>query len=116
MTLTKTQLQHLERRLQEERARALQTLNRSVSEEADETGQERSGDLTAYPTHPADLGTDTIDAELDAAGETRISQELVEINAALDRLYQHPERFGISEITGKRISMERLELIPWARS
>jgi DnaK suppressor protein len=116
MPLTGEQLQHMEERLQEERVRALRILNRSVSEHADESEQEQAGDLTSLPFHPADLGTDTMQAELDAANSTRVSRELAEIDAALERLYQNPERFGICQETGAEIPYERLDLIPWART
>jgi RNA polymerase-binding transcription factor DksA len=57
-----------------------------------------------------------MEAELDAVNETRISRELTEINAALDRLYRNPQQFGICEDTGADIPYERLDLIPWART
>ena len=38
------------------------------------------------------------------------------IDAALQRLYEHPERFGLSETTGDPIPFERLDIIPWART
>jgi DnaK suppressor protein len=116
MTLSKTQLKHLERRLTEERARALEALNRSVAESSGSTDQERSGDLTSMPLHMADVGTDTMQEELDASNQTRISRELAEIDAALQRLYESPDRFGLSEATGTQIPFERLDAIPWARS
>ena len=116
MALTKAQRAHLERRLQEERARALAALNRSVSQGAAETGEESSGDISAMPTHQADLGTDTMQQEIDAADGTRVSRMLAEIDAALDRLVRTPERFGICEDTGAPIPYERLDLIPWART
>jgi RNA polymerase-binding transcription factor DksA len=68
------------------------------------------------PFHLADLGTDTMNAEMDASNATRESAELAEIDAALERLYQTPEKFGIDENTNKPISLERLEVIPWART
>ena len=46
----------------------------------------------------------------------RASRELEEIDAALRRLYESPERFGLSETTGEPIPFERLDLIPWART
>jgi DnaK suppressor protein len=116
MPLTAEQLQHMEERLQEERARALRILNRSVAEHADESEQDQAGDLTSLPFHPADLGTDTMQAELDAVNATRVSRELAEIDAALERLYQTPEQFGLCEETGAEIPYERLDLIPWART
>jgi len=38
------------------------------------------------------------------------------IDAALERLYQAPEKFGRCEDTGKDIPFARLDLIPWART
>lgn len=116
MALTDKQRKHLEQRLKDERVRALRTLNRSVDVSADETGEERSGDISAMPTHLADLGTDTMQEELDASNSTRVSRELAEIDAALERLYAHPETFGICEDTGAAIPYARLEIIPWART
>ncbi|HEU4879101.1 MAG TPA: TraR/DksA family transcriptional regulator [Gemmatimonadaceae bacterium] len=68
------------------------------------------------PLHMADVGTDAMQAELDASNATRISQELAEIDEALTRLYETPEKFGLSEATGEPIPFERLDAIPWARS
>lgn len=116
MSLSDAQRRHLERRLQEERARLQRDLDRSLAVQEQEDEQDRAGDLTKYPFHPADLGTDTMDAELEASNETRMSGELAEIDAALDRLYRTPERFGICEETGRPIPFERLDIVPWART
>jgi DnaK suppressor protein len=116
MPLTNEQRAHLEQRLQEERARALRALNRSVDEHTGESEQDRAGDLTAFPFHPADRGTDTMQTELDASIATRVSRELAEIDAALERLYRNPARFGICENTGRDIPFERLDIVPWART
>ena len=116
MPLTKTQRDHLERRLQDERTRALRALNRTVDENADETEEDRSGDISSMPTHQADLGTDTMQEEFDASNSTRISRELAKIDAALERLYKHPTQFGRCEDTGEDIPFARLDVIPWART
>ena len=116
MPLTEKQRRYLARRLQEERTRALRTLNRSVGEHAEGDEQDRSGDLSVVPLHPADLGTDTMQAELDASNATRVSRELAEIDAAIERLQATPEKYGVCEDTGADIPYERLDLIPWARS
>jgi DnaK suppressor protein len=116
MSLTDKQRRHLEHRLQEERARLSRELDRSVADQAQADEQDRAGDISALPFHPADLGTDTMDTELDASNATRMSRELAEIDAALERLYRAPERFGICEDTGRPIPFERLDVIPWARS
>jgi len=116
MPLSPEQRKHLEERLQEERTRALRTLNRSLAEHSGESDQDRAGDLTSVPFHLADRGTDTMQTELDASQATRVSRELEEIDAALERFYRTPERFGICEKTGREISFERLDAIPWART
>jgi RNA polymerase-binding transcription factor DksA len=54
--------------------------------------------------------------ELDASNATRVSDELAEIDAALERLYQKPDQFGICEDSGREIPFERLKIIPWART
>jgi RNA polymerase-binding transcription factor DksA len=116
MSLTQRQRDHLERRLQEERARLLRTLRRAGPDEESSDQQDQAADLSKVPFHPADLGTDTMDAELEASNVTRMSRELAEIDAALERLYHTPERFGICEATGRAIPFERLDVIPWART
>jgi DnaK suppressor protein len=116
MALSATQRKHFEKRLLEERKRALRVLSRNAAEREDGDEQDRSGDLTSMPLHMADLGTDTMQQELDASNATRVSRELAEIDAALERLYQSPEKFGICEDTGKPIPFARLDIIPWART
>ena len=114
--LTKEQRSHLETRLKEERALALELLNRDTADLADGTEQDRSGSTSKVPFHPADLGTDTIEEEITASNATRVSNELAKIDAALERLYSNPESFGRCEDTGRDIPYERLEMIPWART
>jgi len=114
--MTEAQRQHFERRLLEERAYMLDLLNRTTSEAANEDEQDRAGDLSKMPTHMADLGTDTNDQELAASNATRLSRDLAEIDAALERLRTTPERYGVCEDTGRPIPLERLEIIPWART
>lgn len=115
-TLSREQRTHLERRLEEERLLLSRALNLTVAEGAQADEQDRDGDLSAVPFHPADRGTDTMESELQAANATRMSRELAEIDAALERLHRSPERFGICEDTGEPIPFERLDVIPWART
>jgi RNA polymerase-binding transcription factor DksA len=115
MSLTIQQRKHLEKRLKDERARALQLLNGIVADRSSSSEQEGAGDLTLMPFHPADLGTDTMDEELDESNATRASRELAQIDAALERLYKSPAQFGLCE-DGREIPFERLDIIPWART
>jgi RNA polymerase-binding transcription factor DksA len=116
MPLTSVQRERLEQRLKEERAQSVRALDRSVRDHSQASEQEQSGDLSTMPFHPADIGTDTMDEELDASNATRMSRELAEIDAALERLYHTPDKFGICEDTGTEIPFERLLLLPWART
>jgi DnaK suppressor protein len=116
MPLTTAQRTYLGQRLRDERARALQLLNREVGDHSGATDQERAGNLSKVPFHMADLGTDTNDEEVDASNATRASRELAEIDAALERLYKSPEQFGRCEESGREIPFARLDLIPWART
>ena len=116
MPITSKQRTHLEQRLLEERSRVLRLLNRALGDQSGDTEQDRAGDLTKMPFHQADLGTGTMDQELDASNATRASLELAEIDAALERLYKTPEQYGRCEESGKDIPFERLDIIPWART
>ena len=116
MQLTDTQRKHLERRLLEERERVLRDLNRQLADLSDGDEQDRSGDLTKVPFHLADRGTESIDTEVTVVNAGRESRELAQIDAALERLYRTPDRFGICEDTGEAIPFERLDVIPWART
>ncbi len=68
------------------------------------------------PFHFADRGTDTINTEVATSNATRESRELAAIDAALERLYRTPERFGVCEDTGEPIPFARLDVVPWART
>jgi DnaK suppressor protein len=113
MPLTDAQREHLATRLREERERVLRALDR-YDQELAATPRDAAGDLSAMPLHPADEGTDTFDRELDAQESTRLSRELESIDAALERLYKEPERFGRDALSGEEIPFERLDVIPWA--
>jgi DnaK suppressor protein len=113
MALTDEQRRHLERRLQEERQRALRVIRTYDESGSNPTGD---GDITNYPFHMADQGTDSFDQEMSTKLAERATRELEEIDAALQRLYETPDRFGLSETTGEPIPFERLDIIPWART
>ncbi|MDQ2889605.1 MAG: TraR/DksA family transcriptional regulator [Gemmatimonadota bacterium] len=114
--MTPDQRKQIEKRLVEERDRATKLLSRYASQHEGESEEEQAGDLTKMPLHMADQGTDTMQQELDAVMVDRESKTLAEIDAALERLYHTPEKFGVCERTGKEIPFERLDIVPWART
>lgn len=107
-------LSHLEKRLLEERDRALEDIQQAEREE-EEGQRESAGELSRFPTHPADAASDTQEAEKDLANVNRESERLARIDEALRTLRNDPEEYGVCERCGKDIAAERLELVPWTR-
>lgn len=114
--MTTVQQKHLEERLLEERRRIESEIERYAQARAELASPALSGDLGTFPFHMADVGTDSFDREVEASNIERQSAELAEIEAALTRLYETPERFGRCEVDGEEIPYARLELVPWART
>ena len=112
--MTDKERKRIEARLQEERDRAQKTL--AAAEEDEEIPQsEAAGDISRFPTHMADEGTNTEEQEKDFMIASKASDMIVKIDDALQLLYGDPERFEKCENCGKPIEMERLDLIPWTR-
>lgn len=104
----------IEERLLEERRDRIEALA-----EFDERFKERldlgDDDLTNYPLHMADEGTDTMEQEKEFLLASQEGRQLLEIDDALRRLYTDPEHFGECQECGAEIGLERLEMVPWAR-
>ena len=109
--MEKAQIGMLETRLLRERegvVKALRQLDESVNT------SDADGDLTTYPLHLADEGTDTMEQEQAFLLLSNEGRTLVGIDDALRRLYSEPEKFGTCAGCGEAIAPERLELVPWA--
>lgn len=108
------QREKIEKRLLEEREDRLELLA-----ELDDRFKERletgDDDLTNYPLHMADEGTDTMEQEKEFLLAHAEGEQLLEIDASLRRLYKEPEQFGTCDRCGGEIGMERLEMVPWAK-
>ncbi len=109
-----TQRERIRKRLLEEREETIEALA-----EFDERFKERlemgDDELSKYPLHMADDGTDTIEQEKDFLLASQEGRQLMDIDEALRGLYKEPESFGICEECGAEIGVERLEVVPWAR-
>ena len=112
--MRKAELKRIEERLLEERQERLEVLA-----EIDERFQERlevgDDELSKYPLHMADEGTDTMEEEKELLLAHQEGEQLLEINASLRLLYKEPEKFGVCENCGEAIGVERLEMVPWAK-
>ena len=112
--MNKRQIAHFEKRLQEERARALKELGH-YGESFNATLQASNGDLSSYSFHMADQGTDAMEREKAFLMASKEGRFLWHLNQALGRLYTTPEKFGKCEQCGEDISYERLDALPHAR-
>lgn len=105
---------HLEKRLHQERERVLRALAK-FDENVKIAMQENDGDLTNYPFHLADEGTDTLEREKDFLLASKEGRQIYWIDDALRTLYKEPDRYGKCQDCGDEIGFERLDLVPWAR-
>ena len=114
MGLTKRQLGHFEKRLLEERARAMKELGH-YDESFNATLQASDGDLSSYSFHMADQGTDAMEREKAFLMASKEGRFLFHLNMALRRLYTTPEKYGKCETCGSDIGYDRLDALPHAR-
>ena len=70
------------------------------------------GDISAYATHMADLGTDSNEREKETYMLERELKNLKKLDQALKRIYDNT--YGICRFCGKEISESRLRAIPFA--
>ena len=97
-------------RLGEERAHRQSLAQRLRQEESDPV---ESSELSKIDQHPAELGTETFERELELTTLMIVEAELKDIDDALGKLEQGT--YGVCEACGKPIDPERLEAKPWAR-
>lgn len=112
--LTKTQLKHIEKRLMDERAKALRALG-FFDERAKADRESGDSDLSAYTDHMADQGTEAMEREKAALFATKEGRYLYRLEEALRRLYNDPKNFGNCHTCGNEVGYERLDALPHAR-
>jgi RNA polymerase-binding transcription factor DksA len=103
----------IEHRLLRDREQALDAI-----EAFDERVQElrdRAGEMSLYRFHPADVGSESNEQEQDFLLASVEGRRLYQIDEALSRLYKEPESFGLCEVCGRDIGVERLEVVPETR-
>jgi len=112
--LNKKQLQHLEKRLHEERNRVMKELG-YYGESFNASLQASDGDLSSYSFHMADQGTDAMEQEKAFLFASQEGRYFWHVNEALRRLYATPEKYGKCEQCGEDIGFDRLDALPHAR-
>jgi len=111
--MTKPELERWRRRLLAMKKRLGSDLSQLEEEVLRPLGGESSGGLSDVPVHPADLGSDHSDLEVDLELLENEAQILEEIEDALARI-EHGT-FGLCENCHQAISRERLEAVPYTR-
>lgn len=89
-----------------------ESLRLLMDELADEN-QSEARELSSFPTHLADEGTEMYQREMTARLIAREQDRLEEVEQALQRI--EDGTFGICLATGQPISKERLRATPWAK-
>ncbi|CAN5766831.1 hypothetical protein BH10CHL1_BH10CHL1_29730 [soil metagenome] len=104
--MTSTEMKHFQSRLQQERAetiKLLKALDNRLTED-DELGE------TVYDQ--SDAATLLTDQEETSAEQAQLQATLTQIDDALERIAAGT--YGISQVSGKPIPLERLEALPYA--
>ena len=114
MALTKKQLAHLEKRLLDERARALKALG-LFDKMAKANRDSGDTDLAVYTDHMADQGTEAHEREKATVFATKEGRYLYRLEEALRRLYSDPKTFGNCHTCGADVGFARLDALPHAR-
>ena len=112
--MKKKQLEHIEKRLHEERDRVMKELG-YYGEQFKGTLQSSDGDLSAYSFHMADQGTDAMEREKQFLFASKEGRYLWHVNEALRRLYKEPDMFGKCHECGDEVGFDRLDALPHAR-
>ncbi|HVC80139.1 MAG TPA: hypothetical protein VNL35_06505 [Chloroflexota bacterium] len=99
-------LAELRRRVEEERSRLLEMLRASRG-----TGT-ASDPLTVDPEDFGEMAQDITTADTEMALSANDHRLLAQINRAMRRMDEGG--YGISEVSGKPIPIERLQALPWA--
>ena len=112
--LKKKQLDHIEKRLLEERARALRSLG-LFDEMAKADRESGDSDLAVYTDHMADQGTEAMEREKAALFASKEGRYIYRLEEALRRLFSHPDQFGLCQTCGAEVGFKRLDALPHAR-
>jgi DnaK suppressor protein len=101
-------------RLLEERTACVERLT-AFDEALRERLELGDDELSKYPLHQADDGTDTMEQEKQFLLASQEGRQLLDIDASLRMLVHNPDPFGSCERCGAEIGMDRLDIVPWAR-
>lgn len=109
--LTPQQMDHFQSVLQKQKQELEQTLqNHEHSGQASE--RDAVGELSAYDNHPGDMGTELYEREKDLGLVEFWHKQLTDVKHALEKI--EAGTYGVCEVSGEPIPLERLEAMPTA--
>jgi RNA polymerase-binding transcription factor DksA len=91
----------------------LLALRRDLVEQSGRLAREATQETPTYRMHMADSGTDSFDRDFALSLLSSRQDALFEIEQAIKRI--ETGTYGVCELTGKPISQQRLNAVPWAR-
>jgi DnaK suppressor protein len=107
-TLSKSDIQRFKKRL-EQMKREITTQAKSCAKEV-----KKPDEATGYSQHQADQGTDDFDRHINLEVTTCEFTLLKQVDRALEKIQEGT--YGICDVTGEKISMPRLEAMPYANT
>lgn len=104
-------LERLKRRLLAERERLLRQ-SEELAAEAEQLAREREGGDTQFDEESGEGDTVNVERERDLLLSASARQDVEDIDEALVRMKRGT--YGVCRYAGRRLPLERLELLPWA--
>lgn len=113
ISMEKKKLRLYKELLLKERRATLNTLDNMEENQFNTNLKDEVDELSVYDNHPADIGTETYQMELNFALENHEKEALRNIHDALEKIEKG--NYGMCEICGKNIKEERLKVAPSAK-
>ena len=111
--MTENQINDFKNRLLDERARIVGERNAYRGDARTATIADDFGESADYdPNDPADEGSDLYERDRTLAAEENMDRLLAKIDRALAKIDEGT--YGLSDVDGKPIPIERLEVLPYA--
>ena len=111
--MKKKDLEKFEKLLLAKRKQLIDDVDQLKKDSLDTTIKDKTGDLSSYSYHMADMGTDAMEREKAFYFASKSGRLLYHIDQALRRLKS--KKFGKCHECEEDISFERLEAVPHAR-
>ncbi|MBF8982212.1 TraR/DksA C4-type zinc finger protein [Lutibacter sp. B2] len=108
--MNKEKINHFKNMLLKEKINTQKTLKSMNENEPNSSMQNYFSELSVYDNHPADIGTEMFEMEMNMCLKNSEDVYIRKIDDVLDRMENG--NYGICELCGKEISEERLEILP----